>query len=123
MMLDFLEDMAGYVETATAPAEYNYNLSVPEEVFFQVDGGTICNVSVISATNGFASCEADNGCLDYAIELLLPNDPQDGCYVLEGVTGYYIRGDGWNTDDDTAMEFEQIRSATKDEIEAYGEAV
>ena len=40
-----------------------------------------------------------------------------GFYVMEGVTGRYIRGDGWEIDDDEEWDFEYIRRASKEEIE------
>lgn len=39
-----------------------------------------------------------------------------GYYVVEGITGSYIRGDGWMTDDREYWEFTNIREATRDEI-------
>lgn len=39
-----------------------------------------------------------------------------GFYVIEGIKGEYIRGDGWMTDDDEDWDFERIRKATPDEI-------
>lgn len=48
---------------------------------------------------------------DWMIDLQEP-----GFYVLEGVRGHWIRGDGWTTDDDEKWEFDLCRRATPDEI-------
>ncbi len=50
--------------------------------------------------------------------------PKDGIYVVEGITGTYIRGDwSWGEDDDEDWEFTSIREATSEEIktETLGE--
>lgn len=41
---------------------------------------------------------------------------EPGFYVLEGVAGSWIRGDGWMTDDDEEWEFALCRRATATEI-------
>lgn len=35
-----------------------------------------------------------------------------GYYVIEHVTGYYHRGDGYSTDDDEEWDYKQVRRAT-----------
>lgn len=45
---------------------------------------------------------------------------QPGTYVLEGVVGYYYRGDGWTTDDDEEWDFELCRRAYDNEVENEG---
>lgn len=42
--------------------------------------------------------------------------PAPGYYVIENITGEYIRGDGWTTDDDEEWEYGNIRPATAQEI-------
>lgn len=50
---------------------------------------------------------------------LEPSDlPEPGFYVVEGVKGSFIRGDGWMTDDDEEWNFDAVRRATQTEIEA-----
>lgn len=49
--------------------------------------------------------------IDSCIDLFVP-----GAYVIEGVTGYYSRGDGWTNDDDEDWEYDSIRPATIEEI-------
>lgn len=39
-----------------------------------------------------------------------------GFYVVEGITGEYIQGDGWTTDDDEEWDFLRCRRATEAEI-------
>lgn len=41
--------------------------------------------------------------------------PEPGVYVVEGITGEYIRGDGWHTDDYEEWDFKGIRPATEAE--------
>jgi hypothetical protein len=42
--------------------------------------------------------------------------PEPGVYVIEGITGEYIRGDGWTTDDDEEWDYTSIRQATEEEV-------
>ncbi len=44
-----------------------------------------------------------------------------GVYVIEGITGDYIRGDGWTFDDDEEWDWQSVRPATQTEID--GEAL
>lgn len=37
---------------------------------------------------------------------------EPGVYVIEGITGEYVKGDGWMTDDDEEWEYVSIRRAT-----------
>lgn len=41
----------------------------------------------------------------------------EGWWVIEGITGDYIRGDGWMTDNDEDWSFEFVRPATQGEID------
>lgn len=41
---------------------------------------------------------------------------EPGFYVVEGITGQYIRGDGWMTDDDEEWDLEFVRRADDEEI-------
>ena len=42
--------------------------------------------------------------------------PSDGTFVIEGVCGEYVRGDGWMTDDDEDWDYKEVRLATPEEI-------
>ncbi len=43
--------------------------------------------------------------------------PTPGTYVVEGITGEYIRGNwSWGEDDDESWDFKEIRLATPEEI-------
>jgi hypothetical protein len=53
---------------------------------------------------------------DYWLKEILELD-ESGFYVVEGVTGCYIRGDGWTTDDDEEWGLRFIRRADPEEIE------
>lgn len=67
--------------------------------------------------DGAASYEISyNGLFDYTLEDML-ECPGEGVFVVEGVTGYYTRGDGWMTDDDMEFYFETVRPATQQEID------
>lgn len=46
----------------------------------------------------------------------IPEIQAPGWYVIEGITGEYIRGDGWSTDDDEEWEYKGVRPATPEEI-------
>lgn len=46
----------------------------------------------------------------------IPEIQASGWYVIEGITGEYIRGDGWSTDDDEEWEYKSVRPATLKEI-------
>lgn len=49
--------------------------------------------------------------LDQVDEMEVP-----GTYVIEGIIGHYMRGDGWTTDDDVDWEIGVVRPATPEEI-------
>lgn len=117
MSTDFLLIEAADVE----PPEWNPD--EPEDILIEViigEGELLFEtIQVISATNGFASYEKSEGCLDYMIQSRL--GPEDfpnggGWYVIEGCTGRWIRGDGWMTDDDAEFYPGAIRPATIEEI-------
>ena len=66
---------------------------------------------------GAASYEASyGGFLDYTIEGMIDCPKKEGYYVVEGVTGHYTKGDGWETDDDMDFYYENVRPATEEEI-------
>ena len=65
---------------------------------------------------GAASYEVSyGGFLDYTVEGMI-ECPGDGWFVVEGVTGYYHKGDGWMTDDRMDFYYERVRRATPEEI-------
>lgn len=39
-----------------------------------------------------------------------------GYYVIEGIVGCIIRGDGWESDDDERWSYKSVRKATPEEI-------
>lgn len=57
----------------------------------------------------------EGGYMDYWIQDKFDFDYPDS-YVIEGITGEYIRGDGYSTDDDERWYHERVRKATVDEI-------
>jgi hypothetical protein len=44
------------------------------------------------------------------------NIPSIGYWTIENITGYYIRGDGWEIEDTEEYEWEKIRPATEAEV-------
>jgi len=65
---------------------------------------------------GAASYENSyGGFLDYTIEGMI-DCPGPGWFVVENVTGYYHKGDGWHTDDDMDFYYTNVRRATPEEI-------
>ncbi len=65
---------------------------------------------------GAASYEHSyGGFLDYTIEGMI-DCPGPGWFVVEGVTGYYSKGDGWMTDDDMEFYHAGVLRATPEEI-------
>lgn len=54
---------------------------------------------------------------DYWFDEYIDNEfDTPGYYVIEGVRGHWIRGDGYSTDDDEDWEFASVRPATEKEI-------
>ena len=77
-----------------------------------------CNViwGAKEDVTGAASYEMSyGGFLDYTIKDMI-DCPGSGYWVVENVTGRYIRGDGWMTDDDMDFYHGDVRPATEDEI-------
>lgn len=117
----------------------SYDLSYPEDVFLDLvwlgDEGRHCQITGYSTEYctvipydddeevfGFSSCEQDNsGCLDYMIGQSAGTEfPKEDCFVIvEDVTGAYIRGDGWTTDDDAELYIGGWRIATAEEAAMY----
>lgn len=107
--------------------EPQYDLSTKEQILLHVSPGgytfglDVCQVFTPEGRNpGFASCEQDaGGALDYMLSLMLEADilAKEGYYVVEGATGIYTRGDGWEIDDDSDLDFESVRPATQEEID------
>lgn len=65
---------------------------------------------------GAASYEQSYGSfLDYTIEGMI-DCPGPGWFVVENITGYYHKGDGWMTDDDMEFYHTGVRRATPEEI-------
>lgn len=113
--------------------EERFDFSSPEHVLIEVvedgfnqhgygewKGRTIQTCAVIwSADNtvtGAASYEQSyGGFLDYTIEGMI-DYPGEGWWVVENVTGYYSKGDGWMTDDNMDFYCGPVRPATPDEI-------
>jgi hypothetical protein len=65
---------------------------------------------------GAASYEGSyGGGLDELAENLI-EEPAEGWWVVEGITGEFYKGDGWSTDDDMDFYCTGIRPATPQEI-------
>ena len=109
-----------------------FNFNSPENVLIEVvkhdlegpsddwKNFSIENCNVIwrkdPGVTGAASYEQSyGGFLDYTIQGMI-DPPGEGFFVIENVTGYYSKGDGWMTDDDMEFYYENVRSATQEEI-------
>lgn len=105
-----------------------FDFSSPEDVLIKVvqgdndkwGGFSIDEYNVINRANpsvtGAASYEMSYaGFLDYTIEGMI-DPPGEGWFVVEGMTGYYSRGDGYTSDDDMEFYYEKVRPATEEEI-------
>lgn len=68
----------------------------------------------VTGAVGYEMCYG--GFLDYIIKEMI-DCPGAGWFVVENITATYIRGDGWSTDDDMDFYYENVRAATKEEIE------
>jgi hypothetical protein len=103
-----------------------FDFKSPENVLiFVLDNGEfgfeIETATVIWCANdqvtGAASYDHDyGGFLDYTIASMIDMPEKEGWYVVENVTGHYIRGDGWTTDDDMEFYYDTVRPATAEEI-------
>lgn len=108
------------------------DFSSPEDVLIQIiadefggygdpdwKGYSIEACTILSGKEGItgaASYEKAYGSfLDMTIMDMVHCPKKEGFYVVEGVTGYYSKGDGWMTDDDMEFYFENLRPATPEE--------
>ena len=81
---------------------------------FMIDACTVLNGA--DGITGAASYEqAYGGFLDYTIEGMIDCPKKPGFYVVQGITAYYHKGDGYTTDDDMDFYFEAVRPATDEE--------
>jgi len=113
--------------------EEEFDFNSPEDVLIEVvgphdgdagntnwDNWSIETCSVINGVKGVigaASYEHGYGCgLEYMVQSLIDFSGA-GWFVVGGITGDYVRGDGWTTDDDMTFYCHGIRPATKEEIE------
>lgn len=103
--------------------EPTFDFNSPENVIIEVIGSEddwlIEDCKIINPTDGVigaASYENEfGGFLDYVIKDMI-DFPGEGCFVVEGITGTYTRGDGWMTDDDMSFDYSTVRPATETEI-------
>lgn len=116
-------------ETHDEPEKFDF--SSPEDVLIEIvpyegvvrptdwSHASIESCTVLSnAKRVLGAASYDNiygGFLDYTIQDLI-DCPGAGWWVVEGITGCYIRGDGYATDDDMDFYCTGIRPATVDEI-------
>lgn len=125
--LDFIFNIDAV--TADEYKQPEYDFSIKESVLIHVcEDEYLLGLDVLEITSpksklGWASCEYENGALDYMLSERLGTWvlKNSGYYVVEGVTGKYYLGDGWSTDDDAEMFFDSVRKATPEEYEGYHE--
>lgn len=68
---------------------------------------------------GAASYEVEYGSfLDFTIQQLI-DPPGEGYFTVVGITGTFIKGDGWMTDDDMDFYYEEVRPSTPEEIAMF----
>lgn len=107
-----------------------FDFSSPENVLIEViaddgaaagwSGHSIETCSILDEANS-AVCGAAyyaehySGYLEQTIKGLI-DCPGPGWFVVEGVTGRYFHGDGYEIDDDMDFYFESVRPATAEEI-------
>lgn len=73
-------------------------------------------VEIIDYDGGGPFWLNEGGFMDYTVRDMIDLE-LEGQYVLEGVLGTYIRGDGYVTDDWETYEFEFCRRASQQEID------
>lgn len=119
------------MDSATQEPDEKFDFNSPEDVLIEViedlpnigygdwKGFSIDSCTVINGSEGVtgaASYERSyGGFLDYTIEGMI-DFPGAGWFVVEGVTGEYVRGDGYTSDDDMRFYYKSVRPATEDEI-------
>lgn len=114
-------------ENDDAEPEPQYDFKQPEDVLIEVrfeeNRLKIDSVLVLGAPedpSGYASYQyGEVGCLLDELEQCfgIPDFPDGpGWYVVQQVTGEYYPGDGWSYDDDSQIEYGDVRRATLEEI-------
>jgi hypothetical protein len=121
------DDLFEFLDEDDIP-EPIFNLNSPEHVIINVIGEDeaklyIEEAHVLWCANndvvGAATYEDQyGGFLDYTIAAMIDMPTKEGWYVVENVTGKFIKGDGWMTDDDMEFYFENLRPATQEEIDS-----
>jgi len=113
--------------------EEEFDFNSPEDVLIEVVGPhdgdadnkdwgnwsveTCTVIRCVEGVTGAASYEIGySGFLEYVIEDLIDCSGA-GWFVVGGITGDYVRGDGWTTDDSMTFDCHGVRLATKEEIE------
>lgn len=107
-----------------------FDFSSPEDVLIEVilnkpetgpptwDAHSIETCTIIGCDDevtGAASYEQSyGGFLDYTIDGMI-ECPGSGWFVVVGITGDYVKGDGWMTDDNMYFYHESVRPATEEE--------
>lgn len=99
-----------------------FDFSYPEDVIFYLivdeDYQSVDYIMIINDSDiiGAATYDHGYGCgLDYTIPQIIDDNLPENVYVMEDMTGNYIRGDGWTTDDDMDFDYENLRIATPEE--------
>lgn len=85
---------------------------------FRIEEWLVINCSNPDVTGAASYEQCYGGFLDYTIESLI-DCPGEGWFVVEKVTGHYFKGEWGFTDDDMDFYFENVRAATKEEIEQH----
>lgn len=128
-MTDHWTLTAAEAEPDHEPEKIDFNS--PEDVLIEVvhngnltevaDWKQLCieSTTVLNGADGIMGAasydHAYGGFLDYTIQDMI-ECPGEGWFVVEGITGNYIRGDGYTTDDDMDFDYKSVRPATAEEI-------
>lgn len=103
-----------------------FDFDSPEDVLFEISDYGHKHVSetfVLCSEEGVVGAasyeEQYGGFLNYTIESMVDLSANPGWYVIENVTGFYAKGDGWEADDDIEFYCGDIRPATTEEISSF----
>ena len=94
--------------------------SDPGNILVLVSGQKPEEIEVMGYDSGSSVLWLQEGMgVEYWVRGLAVTWAAPGYYMITGVKGEYIRGDGYTIDDDEDWEFDEIRLATFDDLDNY----